>query len=415
MAKTKIVLFKSNIRRDGSCPVCLRVAKEDKTKYIDLQLSAMKGQWDEQASRFKKDKRVNPNYENYNALLNRYEVRKDEILRKFMEERVHWTLNQFEKEFLGMSKQGKVYDFFLTQIENLKATNHHGNAKAYERTLHVMGKYDDKIEERLFPEIDIKYVNAFNVALEKDGCCGNTRKYYMKTLRAVLNKAIKEKEASVSTYPFGNGGFEISKLEEETRKRYLLAEDLDLIKNSPQENFTMEYTRRLFLFSYYCFGISYVDMAKLTTHHIEKLETGEHIVYKRQKIKNQRGVKSIKIPLTDTIKELIEWFKQKTPLVGDYLTPIITRDYSGEQLYNHIRSRYGRYNKNLKKLGATLGIERQKLTTYVSRHTMAMTLQSNKVPREVISQVMGHSNLETTNVYLDSFETSVVDEAAKLL
>lgn len=54
MAKTKIVLFKSNIRRDGSCPVCLRVAKEDKTKYIDLQLSAMKGQWDEQASRFKK-------------------------------------------------------------------------------------------------------------------------------------------------------------------------------------------------------------------------------------------------------------------------------------------------------------------------------------------------------------------------
>lgn len=54
MARTKIVLFKSNIRRDGSCPVCLRVAKEDKTKYIDLQLSATKGQWDEQASRFKK-------------------------------------------------------------------------------------------------------------------------------------------------------------------------------------------------------------------------------------------------------------------------------------------------------------------------------------------------------------------------
>jgi hypothetical protein len=52
MARTKIVLFKSNIRRDGSCPVCLRVAKEDKTKYIDLQLSATKGQWDELASRF---------------------------------------------------------------------------------------------------------------------------------------------------------------------------------------------------------------------------------------------------------------------------------------------------------------------------------------------------------------------------
>ena len=76
MARFKITLFKSNIRKDGSCPVCLRVAKEDKTKYIDLQLSATKGQWMNRHPDLKKDKRVNPNYENYNALLNRYEVRK---------------------------------------------------------------------------------------------------------------------------------------------------------------------------------------------------------------------------------------------------------------------------------------------------------------------------------------------------
>ena len=45
--------------------------------------------------------------------------------------------------------------------------------------------------------------------MEKDGCCGNIRKYYLKTLRAVVNKAIKEREASSNTYPFGKGGFEI--------------------------------------------------------------------------------------------------------------------------------------------------------------------------------------------------------------
>lgn len=183
-------------RRDGSCPVCLRVAKGNKTKYIDLQLSAMEGQWNEEASRFKNDKRINPNHENYNALLNHYEVRKDAILRKFMEERVDWTLNQFEEEFLGMSKQGKVYDYFMKQVENLKATKHIGNGKVYERTLHMLGKYDAKIKERLFSELDVKYISWFNLEMEKDGCCGNTRKYYLKTLRAVINKAIKEREAS---------------------------------------------------------------------------------------------------------------------------------------------------------------------------------------------------------------------------
>ena len=69
------------------------------------------------------------------ALLNHYEERKDVILRKFAENRIDWTLNQFEEEFLGVSKRGKVYDYFLKQIDILKATNHIGNAKAYERTL----------------------------------------------------------------------------------------------------------------------------------------------------------------------------------------------------------------------------------------------------------------------------------------
>ena len=62
-----------------------------------------------------------------------------------------------------------------------------------------------------------------------------------------------------------------------------------------------------------------------------------------------------------------------------------------------------------------LGITDMKLTSYVSRHTMAMTLQDNQVPREVISQILGHSDLATTNTYLDSFGSSVIDEAVKVL
>ncbi|WP_373145826.1 site-specific integrase [Bacteroides thetaiotaomicron] len=414
MARMKITLFKSNIRKDGSCPVCLRVAKGNKTKYIDLQLSALRGQWNEETSRFKNDKRINPNHENYNALLNRYEVRKNEILQKFVEKRVDWTLNQFEEEFLGMSKQGKVYDYFIKQVENLKATKHIGNGKVYERTLHMLAKYDSKIKERLFSELDVKYVNWFNLEMEKDGCCGNTRKYYLKTLRAVMNKAIKEREASSSTYPFGKGGFEISRLAEETAKRYLLPQDLELIKNSPQQNPTLELSRRLFLFSYYCFGMSFMDEAMLINSNIEMLETGEHIIYKRQKTQNAKDSKPIKIPVTPAIKELLEWFKTNTLLTSDYLLPIVTRNYEGEQLYDHIRSRYKRINDSLKQLGKLLGI-RMNLTTYVSRHTMAMTLQGNEVPREIISQALGHRNLATTNVYLDGFSTSVLDRVAKIL
>ena len=75
------------------------------------------------------------------------------------------------------------------------------------------------------------------------------------------------------------------------------------------------------------------------------------------------------------------------------MLPVITKEYTGEELYNHVRTRYKRINMNLKKL----------------------VLQGNNQSREVISQVLGHRNLATTNVYLDSFKTDVLDHAANLL
>ena len=112
----------------------------------------------------------------------------------------------------------------------------------------------------------------------------------------------------------------------------------------------------------------------------------------------------------------MDWFASNTILVEDYLLPIVSiPGYKGEQLYNHIRSRFGRNNKNLANLAQALGITDMKLTSYVSRNTMAMTLKDNQVPREVISQILGHSDLATTNTYLDSFASSVIDEAVKVL
>ena len=56
----------------------------------------------------------------------------------------------------------------------------------------------------------------------------------MKQLRSILNLAIEAKEASRSTYPFGKGGFEVAKLEEETEKRYLPTEYLVKLKIDTQ-------------------------------------------------------------------------------------------------------------------------------------------------------------------------------------
>lgn len=194
------------------------------------------------------------------------------------------------------------------------------------------------------------------------------------------------------------------------------SEDMDKLKHTVVKSHAQELARRLFLFSYYCYGISFIDAALLTKNNIIRYNGGSYIVYKRNKTKEAKKVKPIQIKITSEIQELMDWFASNTILVEDYLLPIVSiPGYKGEQLYNHIRSRFGRNNKNLANLAQALGITDMKLTSYVSRHTMAMTLQDNQVPREVISQILGHSDLATTNTYLDSFASSVIDEAVKVL
>lgn len=414
MKNLKIMLYKSNQKRDGSYPVCLRISKDGKRKYVNLGLSAMEGQWNEEADRFKKDKRVYPNYERDNLFLNSCEERAGKLLMTFAEKQKIWSLIQFEEEFCCKDKGCFVYDIIIKRIERLNATDHIGNAVKPKETLRMLLKFDKRFKERICEDIDVEYVKAFNAFLEERGCVGNTRRIYLSPLRAALNDAEAEKKCSPETKPFGKGKFEMGKLSEKTVKRYLLSKELELIKNSIQENSVLERARRLFLFSYYCFGMNMIDMAKLTSANIKILPTGEYIVYKRHKTQHAKDIKPLYVLVTTEIRELLDWFKQNTSLLGDYLLPILTKEYIGEQAYNHYRTRYKRLNDNMKRLGTELETNIE-LTSYVARHTMAMRLQQQEVPRECISQVMGHTNLETTNTYLDSFDTSVVDKIINLL
>lgn len=399
--------------------IWLVVRKNNKRKVMALGIYAEPHQWNDKLEMFVTDKRV-PKLHPDRIYLNEWLTqKKSEILRiiaDFDANKIDWTLNQFEQEFFHYSNKGNVKEFFENLIQTYKDTNHIGNANCYSRTLHVLELFDEKLPERVFPEIDIKYVKSFDVFLQKRECKGNTRKFYFKTLRAVLNKAIQDGEASETTYPFGKGGFSISALEEETAKRYLPHDSMMKLKTTVMDNAVLERTRRLFLFSYYCYGISFIDAALLTKKNIIRYNGGNYIVYKRNKTKEAKKVKPIQIKITPEIQELMDWFSANTLLVEDYLLPIVSiAGYKGEQLYNHIRSRFGRNNKNLSNLAKALEITDMKLTSYVSRHTMAMTLQDNQVPREVISQILGHSDLATTNTYLDSFASSVIDEAVKVL
>ena len=434
MAKFKIFLRTFDTSNDGTNPICLRISKNGQKKFIGLGLSTTPNLWDESFGRFIKDKRINPQHDKNNAFLNEQETKAEKTIKDFDENKIDWTLNQFEESFLNRSKKGKVKPFFENVIQTLKETDHTGNAICYKRTLDMLELFDKNFHKKIFSEIDIKYVRALDVFMQmpretiytstkgnkrivqRKGCTGNTRRIYFKTLRSLLNMAIEAKEASQTTYPFGKGGFDVAKLGEETEKRYLPSEYLLKIKSTHSENKVNEYARKLFLFSYFCYGMSFVDISRLTHDNIKRYENGLYIVYKRHKTKNSQGAKAINIKLTEELQMLVDELCSMKKPIENYLLPIVSIEgLSGEMLYNHLKSRLKKMNSYLESMAVEFGIDDINITSYVSRHTMAMSLQNNEVPREVISQILGHKDLKTTNTYLDSFNSNIIDEAVKVL
>lgn len=84
------------------------------------------------------------------------------------------------------------------------------------------------------------------------------------------------------------------------------------------------------------------------------------------------------------------------------------------QKRNRVKKVIKYVNNELRLIGIELKINLE-LTTYVARHSFATVLKNSGVNIALISEALGHSELSTTQIYLDSFENTQFNEAMKHL
>ena len=130
------------------------------------------------------------------------------------------------------------------------------------------------------------------------------------------------------------------------------------------------------------------------------------LVYSRKKTK-----KIINLPLQAEALEVLEKYRSDS----EYLFPIFSSFHKTEQQKrNRLHKVITKVNDALKEIGNELDIPID-LTTYVARHSYATVLKRSGVSTAIISESLGHSSEKVTQIYLDSFENSQIDEAMKNL
>ena len=155
-------------------------------------------------------------------------------------------------------------------------------------------------------------------------------------------------------------------------------------------------------------------MELLTVDNLKTMVTQEGKKQKSIHFKRQKTNENISIPITEPLVKILLWAKANTNSDNKYLLPIITRsNLPGEKLTNHINQRRKRLNMHLRTIATNLKFPDGllELSSYYARHSYATTMLRNGVQVEKISEALGHTNIKTTQIYLESFG---IDEIAKL-
>ena len=118
-----------------------------------------------------------------------------------------------------------------------------------------------------------------------------------------------------------------------------------------------------------------------------------------------KGNKDRLVPLSATARDAMQrWLKARQGVPAFAESPFLFPAHSGS---GHLARQV--FARELKALGTRAGIRAAKLSPHVLRHAFASHLLQNGADLRVVQQLLGHSDISTTQIYTHVLEKRLVD------
>jgi len=405
-ATVNVVLFKSKTLANGEHPLMIRVCKDNKKKYKSLGISINPEHWDFDKNAPRKNCPNKPYVQK--IIADKLAEYSEQILELTSIQKDYTVSTLIETTNKQVYKTVSIEDFFQELITENRTLNKIGNAKVYKDTLATLHAFKNtNCLDIPFSDIDTAWLIQYEKWLIGKNYSETSISLRFRTIRSVFNKAIERRLIKKDVYPFDT--FKISKFNTKTTKRAISKDEIKKIinLNLSDESKMMQLSRDIFVFSYLQGGINFTDIANLK---YENVADGR-LQYTRQKTK-----KKFNLQMQEESQRIIDKYISSDISKDDYIFPILNKNLHKTAMlrFNRIHKIIGYINPNLKLIAEKAGIDAN-LTTYVARHTYATVLKRSGVNTSIISESLGHSSEKITQIYLDSFENSQIDEVMKNL
>lgn len=289
-----------------------------------------------------------------------------------------FSIGKHHEEKTSAPTFAEFFDRAEMILPELSQRHRPATIKNYNTALGSLRLFCAKAEAINLP-ITIKRLQLYEKWLRMRGTSPNTSSCYIRSLRSLFFTIYPKADKELFRHLFtGNM---------RTMKRALDPESVkQLIACQPPHTSSLRLWHDVFLFSVYALGMPFVDVAYLRWSDV----SNGFINYRRHKTDQH-----ISVPITPEMKQIMDYYRSRT---HDNLIFPILRSYDCP--YHTYQHRLSQYNFALKRLKRRAKLS-QNLTSYVARHTWATLANTAGVSLSHISQAMGHTNINTTQIYLN--------------
>ena len=382
-----VFLDTRTVNKKGTYPVKIKVYFQGKPKYYPTGICMSTKEELEEVLESKSKKNIEIQYiihKEFNRILKYVDI---------LVERGTFSFSNLNN-MLGKNIGGTLNEMISAKIKELENEEKFGTSAFYKGTLSLLKRYMK--HDVPIKEVTVEWLNGLEKFILKTAN-QTTVAMNMRNIRATMNIAKQVGVIRESDYPFGRGKYQIK--EGSGKKKALNKKQLKAIAEYSDGSMTTEFYRDLWLFIYFCNGLNVADLISLK---FSDIQNGE-ISFIRKKTKDRtRDVKRIYAAITPEMYSIInKWGND--PKKSVYIFPFLK---PGDSVWEHEKKKKNLtklINKRMKMIGEKLNLG--KITTYVARHTYATVLRNEGVPISIISPMLGHSSVTTTEIYLADLES----------
>lgn len=382
------VISANKTNQKGLCPLNCRITLNKERRQFTTGLFVNPNYWE---NKLQKVNTQDTNHKFINSQIEQIQIKINNIVQLLQLLKEDCTLDNIYNKYIGVEIKKKEYVLsyykqYLSKIKKLVGLEIKDNT--YNKFVYVGNhleaflKWKFKKIDYPLEELNLQFLDDFDYYLKTE------KKQEQITINKTIQRFRTPIKQAISEGYLDKDPFILHK-SKTVRKTviFLTTEELKILEESVLLQKRLKTIQDLFIFCCYT-GLAYNEMAHLEKHNIQIGFDGINwIQMKREKTQRQ-----ISIPILPKAQEIIDKYISESNLIF----PKISNQ---------------KFNSYLKEIADITGLEKR-LTHHIARKTFASTvLLYNDVPMEIVSELLGHSNMTITQESYGKIVQKKVSEA----